>query len=310
MIDTCDIRILPEQLRSAPEKKTLNALAAKLRRGVGLRTLQVHLVSDGSIVVSFSVPQVLYGSSMEEFNPVDADLLRQALIVILESLRIEVESVDALRICRLDICRNLEMSQPASQFIVHASRYAPHRVTVITAGSAWVAFRWNKRKSLTLYDKQLKEYRRPGGRTLRIELQLKGGQLVTNVLGISTFGDMLQLNAHSTDAILGSMLDTLLNVPNLPDSPSPADLWRSANLRRTRSVAPLFTAFYLSGLANPSANDLKAMKEQMRSSLSEKTYRLEKAAILDPVAAIPMDSIFRREVLDRLRNGFPKFMCS
>lgn len=302
MFDTCDIRVVPEQMFAIPKMDALCGQVATLRKEFGLRTLQVYHFKDRSLVVSFSIPQALYGSSMDEYHPRDSALLKSFLEGLFDELGIGILDISVLRLCRLDICRNLEVSQPASQFIAHGSRYAPRRVTVITAGSAWVSFRWSKRESLSLYDKELKEYRRPGGHTLRIELQLKSGQLVRDVAGISTLEDLLLLKPGVGDALLGSMLEDLIDVPDLPTSVSPSDLWRSAALRRTRSVAPLFAAFYLGSIANPSASDLKAMKEQLRSSLSEKTYRQEKAAILDLVAAIPMDSIFRREVLGQLQE--------
>jgi hypothetical protein len=302
MLDTIDLRISPEMVQAMPLREDLHVRSASLRKGFGLKTLQVKKVGDGSIIISFSIPQALFGSSVEEYRPADSGMLNTYVQGLLEALGIEVVDTEKLSVCRLDICRNLDLGRPVSDFIVHAGRYSPKRVTVIRVDASSVTFRWSKARSLTLYDKMRKEDRRTGGCLLRIELQLKRGVLIRSILGISTFGDVLRLRENLIDTTLASFLESVFNTPDIPASPDAAGLWEAAALRRKRGVAPLFTSFFLSNIAQPKPSDLLAMKEQMRSRLSPKTYFSEKAAILDPVAAILMDSVFKREILDRLRR--------
>jgi hypothetical protein len=302
MIDTMDLRITPEMIQAMPVREDLFMRSSSLRKKIGLKTLQVKKFGDGSIILSFSVPQALYGSSVDEYRTSDACLLSAYVQGLLETLGIEVANTENLPVCRLDICRNLDLGRPVSDFIVHAGRYSPKRVTVIRVDASSVTFRWSKARSLTLYDKMRKEDRRIGGCLLRIELQLKRGVLIRSILGISTFGDVLRLRENLIDTTLASFLESVFLTPDIPASPDAAGLWEAAALRRKRGVAPLFASFFLSNIAQPKPSDLAAMREQMRSRLSPKTYFSEKSAILDPVAAILMDSVFKREILDRLRG--------
>jgi hypothetical protein len=192
MIDTIELMVEPPDRDRCGVGREVYQIAAKLAEEKKYRTLRVRLTKGGYLIVGFSIPSVLYGTSITEYCPIDARLLEQEVFTLFQRLQIDLDP-RMLRVCRLDICRNIPLSRPAAAFICHVARYSVRRADTVFTNPTSTLFRWSKYRSLQFYDKLNKEFGTRNGRMLRIELRLGNTEQVKRHTRISTFNDVLGL---------------------------------------------------------------------------------------------------------------------
>lgn len=300
MIDTLGIRISPDQFVCRPTAHELYCRQEKLRNGPTMTTLHTRYTQGGSVVISFSVPQALFGSSLLEYGEMDSKALLNCIIQLFQELGIEVKDVGALQIFRLDLCRNLTMPRPATHYVIQAARYSPPRTKVLHMAGESATICWNRSLSLTFYDKERQARKKKRGYVLRIELQIKRAVLVRQIMHINDLNGVLGLEEYMANHILKNRIKSVLEDSEIPEAPDAEVLWSAAAKGKVRGTAALFTSYYLSYLTEVSPEDISSMREQMRDNLSRKSYYLETRNILQRVATAPMDAVFRRDVLDRI----------
>lgn len=306
MFDTIILHATPSMLISLPTKGELERNRARLKKQRQYKTLLVTHAYDGGITVCISIPQLLFGSSRHEYLPIHADTLYSKIYDLFLELGISVVDYNALLVNRLDICRNISTPRPAADHVNQAARYLPKRTHVGHYASESAIVRWSIKRSLSVYDKGKKERRRDIKNLVRIEMQLKGTRMVQAYTGVRCFSDVLEFSWQRAYSILHSQLALVVGESCTSEAPDAAELWSIAKAARNRDTAPFFIALYLATITEISPADLYVIREQIRQHGNARDFSRLKKTLLAPVSVARMDTVFRREVLDRLLDPPPE----
>lgn len=300
MIDTLGIRVPREKILEPPVPARLFQSKEALRARKELKTLQASYLPDGSLSLSFSVPQLLYGNSMREYRNDDAAELYLGVLSVLRGLEVVVADINELPIYRLDLCRNILTPRLATYYISYVARYEPARAEVVQVAGYSTTFKWSRYLSLTFYDKEHKSGTRKRGDMVRIELQMKRGSVVAKVVGIRVLAHVFDLEEVRVNEVLRRSVDRVIGKMPALFVADPQGLWEEAGRNRERGRASLFVAYYLISKVDLTPLDITTIREVMREGLSRRNYYQESAMVLKRVSATPMDEVFRKDILSKL----------
>lgn len=300
MIDTLGIRVPREKILEAPVPARLFQSKEALRARKELKTLQASYLPDGSLSLSFSVPQLLYGSSMREYRNDDAAELYVGVLSVLRDLEVVVADICELPVYRLDLCRNIPTPRLATYYITHVARYEPARADVVQVAGYSTTIKWSRYQSLTFYDKEHKSGTRMRGRIVRIELQMKRASVIAGVVGVRVFADVFCLEELRVNAVLRRSVERVIGTVSVGVGTDPQSLWDQVGRNGERGKASLFVVYFLTTKEGLTPLEITTIREFLRERLSRKSYYQVIAKVLKRVSAAPMDEVFREDILNKL----------
>ncbi|MPL85648.1 hypothetical protein SDC9_31620 [bioreactor metagenome] len=305
MFDTIDIMLEPPERESCGIGLSIFKDVTDLAKDKKYRTLHVRFTKDGSVIVSFSIPSVLFGSSISEYFPSSSKLLLEEVAIILHRLKITV-SYDRIRVCRLDICRNIAVPRPASAYICHVAKYSAIRAETVHTSGTSTMFRWSKFRSLQFYDKLKKEVQIRDGNLLRIELRLGNSEQVRKYTQIRTLNDVFRYTREQAEKLLYQQTMRVIGINPPFFSPDLEAVWREASRIVDRGKPGYYIAFLLGMKLDLTPADYFELGTHLKSHISRDRFREEKKRLLRPISTGPMDHVFRLDVVNKLRSGSPR----
>jgi len=302
MIDTINFFITREDcFRHKLDRRAVTIAKGLRETDDRYRSLQVSFTEHGDLIISISVPGLLWGDSLgAEYFPHHREWLENELEDMLTTLGVVIP-VSLLRLCRVDICRNLHLARPASVLICQAARYPAPKAAPLLSRDESTIFIWGKHRSLKLYDKKRQCLRRRGGNVLRIELRLAKGKLIRQYLGgEGTLGELLDLPRQRILRVLHHHLCRIIGTTPPPYAPDAEAVWKQAQTQARRGTAAVFLAIFQAERNQLAPVDVVEINSLLKSRLSTDAFYKARNQLLRPIATGSMDMIFRAEVLDRI----------
>jgi|GEM_PF-6744922 len=203
MLDTIKFRTIHENPCPLSREKVFER-SSEVAKSKKLKTLQVSKSDSGTVWFSFSIPEVLYGSSVHEYTPEDAERLVSFIAELVMTMEIDKGSLLDYQLTRIDLCRNMRMSKPPMLYVAQFARYSkpPHWSRSVYIPPFQAGFRKNKYHWIGCYDKGKKNRGIAPPDILRWEMQLSSPIEIRKVLGISTLGDIFYLSQENVMELL------------------------------------------------------------------------------------------------------------
>lgn len=303
MIDTINMGTRKENIEEAPEHAEFYRRLYEIRNARGYRTFNASLSRAGSLSLTLSIPQLLYGSSLQEYRAGDRDLLIRKLRNILERLGVVVRDLVDLTLYRVDICRNIEVPRPAEDYVIHFARYPTpaHWSGPRNSLPASSGFRKNAKHWIGVYDKLRKEKRMGKGEMLRVELQLRGRDEVIKTLGFDHLGDLLEYEeSYFNLRLFNEVMAVVGAVPSI-SAPDFEELYTSSMAKGERNGIPLFIISAMAQQCQLAPEDLAAITTKLKQHLGKDSlYRVRKS-YFQIISAGPFDATFRKDVIEKLQ---------
>jgi hypothetical protein len=248
MLDTIKFRTNYENPCSLSREKVYErslAIAKKKK----LKTLQVSKSDAGTVRFSFSIPEALYGSSVYEYSPGDAERLVSFIAELNMVMEIDTAGLLDYQLTRVDLCRNMRMSGSPMQYVAQFAQYSkpPRWSRSVYIPPFQAGFRKNKNHWIGCYDKGKKNRKSAPLDMLRWEMQLTSREEIRKVVGISTLGDIINLSPAKVTEILTKefLLITGGNLEQRLMTPDIDGLWKLALAKGEKRAAPIFAINFL-----------------------------------------------------------------
>jgi len=304
MIDTIKISTREDNIANVPHHAEFYRRLNNVKGRGDCRTLKASLSCSRSLSLTFSVPQVLYGSSIKEYRPDDSEMLINKTLDILKQLAIEVHDLRDFTLHRVDLCRNIEVPRSAEQYVIQFARYPIPAHWSVSQNSlpTSAGFRKNADHWIGMYDKLRQAKHQRNGHLLRVEAQYRRRKEVLDVLGFDRLGALLNCDCSYLHEILSNEVLTVVGASKGPEAPDHQELWDRCIATGQRNGITLFivSAMAQQGQLDPIA--LAAIDSTLRRNLLRDAYYRARSAFLRPLSAGSFDSAFRMDVLEKLQE--------
>ncbi len=306
MIDTLQYRTA-EGVTSNLSCSEIDTARASFAKEAGLKTLRVRKSDSGIVRFSFSVPEVLYGSSVQEYRPADMERLVAFMAKLTKKMGVDPEEMMEFVISRIDLCKNMIMPSAPSLYVAQFARYPkPSRWSrPVFIPPTQAGFRKNAHHWLGCYDKGRKNRKIAPKNMLRWELQLSSTKEIRKMLGIATISDLINLSPERVINLLMSEFLLVVGQPVDASHPTPdlEALWSAAKSKGERKAAPAFAINYLLQVGTFEPQALSILTSFLRENLGQ-NFRHFNDTYLKNCNRGNFDERFNEEVLGRFEVGW------